>query len=50
MTAENCMYWSGEGCTCEIETGIRCKSMTNDFVPQCNGEYHYLIECEDENQ
>ena len=35
MTADECMYWQGEGCICEIETGIRCKGMTNHIVAQC---------------
>ena len=35
MTATDCMYWQGEGCICEIETGIRCKGMTKGLVPQC---------------
>jgi hypothetical protein len=35
MTAEQCIYWQGEGCICEIETGLKCGGMTDDFVPQC---------------
>lgn len=48
MTAERCMYWNGEGCICEIETGIRCGGMTEDFVPQCNYTDDDLVEIDEE--
>lgn len=44
MTAENCMYWQGEGCVCEIETGVRCQFQTDDAIPQCNATDEELIE------
>jgi hypothetical protein len=44
MTAENCMYWQGEGCICEIETKVKCKGATKDFVPQCQLKDEDLIE------
>jgi hypothetical protein len=48
MTADNCIYWSGEGCICEIETGIRCSGMTDDLVSQCNYTNDDLEEIEDD--
>ena len=47
MTAENCEYWTGEGCCLEALTGVKCKGATNDFVPQCNLSDADLIEIED---
>ena len=50
MTAENCFYWQGEGCICEIETGIRCKGMTRDLVSQCKLNDDDLVPIEDEEE
>jgi hypothetical protein len=44
MTADKCYYWQGEGCICEIETGIKCKKQTNDFVPQCTATNADLLD------
>lgn len=53
MTADNCMFWSGEGCICEIETGIRCVGMSNELVAQClltNDDLVELEECQECDQ
>jgi hypothetical protein len=48
---QNCgMYWQGEGCICEIETGIICKGMTKDFVPQCKLSDDDLVDLVEENE
>ena len=44
MTADNCEYWQGEGCICEIMTGAKCIHQSKDFVPQCNATNDMLVE------
>jgi hypothetical protein len=47
MTADNCMFWSGEGCICEIIIGVRCPYQTKDFVSQCNATNNMLVDEEE---
>ena len=49
MTADNCIYWQGEGCIYEIETGLRCGGMTKDIVPQCKYTNDDLEEIDEED-
>lgn len=45
------MFWQGEGCICEIETGVRCAGMTSDFVPQCTlTDYDLVFDEENEEE
>lgn len=48
MTAKNCMYWQGEGCICEIETGVKCPMATDNLAPQCNATDKDLEDIEDD--
>ena len=49
MTAYLCLYWSGEGCICEIETGIRCGGMTKGLVSQCTYTNNDLEEYDEDD-
>lgn len=44
MTADNCIYWQGEGCACELIEGFSCSYATKEICSQCTATNEDLEE------